>query len=343
MALAPVAIELLFTNSNNRQYSLKDLFLYLIAQPIPRWAIGIYAKVSLHIAQNALPVVEIGSTVECCTLSIKAASITGEILSVPMSVFPKCLHAQGRIGEINLVDWVIGLSDNDILKLDPDPDADYSWQLTIQASLFTSFLEPSNIDDEPVGMLSVIWNQHALPGWACLSPKKARDILDNLLVGDIGKAVTVAVGGRRFGLPYSHAIMPLASINRIFAAHIAFANSTVTLYTWEAEIPEVVSQMMNIVSKLKQHDSFEGWSVMVKGTNELLLHETDIASRNETWLDYLHFAHTVVTGSRFFNEKQDGRERPTDDEIIAACFFEAYKLGAGKDQVFQASCLQFSC
>ncbi|RPA93281.1 hypothetical protein L873DRAFT_67918 [Choiromyces venosus 120613-1] len=131
MALAPMVIELLFTNSDNRKYSLKDLFLYLITQPIPCWACRIYAKVYLCIAENARPVVKIGSPVEHCTLSIKAASITGKILSVPMSVFLKCLHAEGRIGEINLVAWVIGLSDIDILKLDPDPDADYSWQLTI--------------------------------------------------------------------------------------------------------------------------------------------------------------------------------------------------------------------
>lgn len=56
-------------------------------------------------------------------------------------------------------------------------------------------------------------------------------------------------------------------------------------------------------------------------------------TRDQAYLRYLHFVHTVVTGSRFFNETAEGGRMPTDDEIIAACIAEAYELVGAVEEI----------
>ena len=65
---------------------------------------------------------------------------------------------------------------------------------------------------------------------------------------------------------------------------------------------------------------------MVKGTGEVGLDDMDDMCYGESCLSYLHFAHTVCTGGRFFNEAVNEEGVPPDSDIIVACLYEAFML-----------------
>lgn len=64
-------------------------------------------------------------------------------------------------------------------------------------------------------------------------------------------------------------------------------------------------------------------------------------TRNQSYLAYLHFAHTVCTGGRFFNEAVSEAGVPPDNDIIGACIAEAFTLFKKKAQIIDTTCYRF--
>lgn len=71
---------------------------------------------------------------------------------------------------------------------------------------------------------------------------------------------------------------------------------------------------------------FEEWDLKIKGTGELSLDDMNEMGYGESCLSYLHFAHTVCTGGRFFNEAVNEQGVPPDIYIIIACLYESFML-----------------
>ena len=73
---------------------------------------------------------------------------------------------------------------------------------------------------------------------------------------------------------------------------------------------------------------FDQWSVCLKeiGADE----SEEPLSHNGSYIRYLYFAHTVITGARFPIEPAEGAGTLSESAIIAAFLMEIYELQEGK-------------
>jgi len=79
--------------------------------------------------------------------------------------------------------------------------------------------------------------------------------------------------------------------------------------------------------------------LIVKGTGELGLDDMSEMGYGKSFLSYLHFAHTVCTGGRFFNEAVNEQGVPRDSDIIIACLYESFMLADNQpDKLDTSSC-----
>ena len=77
---------------------------------------------------------------------------------------------------------------------------------------------------------------------------------------------------------------------------------------------------------MRRNAWLDPWSLQVKGTGAAGPHNMEDMAYGESCLSYLHFAHTVCTGGRFFNEEVDEQGVPAVTDIIGACLFEVFML-----------------
>lgn len=84
---------------------------------------------------------------------------------------------------------------------------------------------------------------------------------------------------------------------------------------------------------------FEQWSICLKeiGADE----SEEPLSHNGSYIRYLYFARTVITGSRFINEHAERPGCLTEKAVIAACLMEVYDLYEGDDEYMDIGCYGF--
>ena len=81
--------------------------------------------------------------------------------------------------------------------------------------------------------------------------------------------------------------------------------------------------------------------MQVKGTGDASADSMGKMSYGETCMSYLHFAHTVCTGGRFFNESVHEQGVPAIGQIIGACLFEAFMLADDQPGILDTSSCSF--
>ncbi|KAG0125031.1 hypothetical protein HOY82DRAFT_617262 [Tuber indicum] len=328
-AFAPVVVKVLFTSSK-RQYSLKEMSTFLLASPLPSSFLGAYFSLYLQASGNKIPVQQLGSHVSWPTLSITGISNSITEYDIPIQMFP--VDAYPFIGrrDLHLVSWLLSQAEDAKLKLNPDPLIPGTKATEVRLSTFLSFLPPHDITDPPVDMLSRYWNQHALPGWICIPPSVVTPLLNQKMGTDIDTAVHVAAGGRRFAIPYRHIIMPISTPRKVLGIYLSLTDHVAIMHTWQSPAPELDGDDFKLYNLLRTHAFFDQWEVKIATMGDVDPEEPDDLTRNQSYLQYLHFAHTVCTGSRFFNEDPKDTGIPGDDDIIAACLSEAYAIANPK-------------
>lgn len=90
---------------------------------------------------------------------------------------------------------------------------------------------------------------------------------------------------------------------------------------------------------MKELAIFDQWSVCLKeiGGDE----SEEPLSHNGSYIRYLYFAHTVITGTRFPNEPADSSGSLSEMEIIGAFLLEVYELLEADDEYLDLSCYGF--
>src|SRR5207253_1943705 len=136
--------------------------------------------------------------------------------SLTTRLFPQDHYRNPARREIKLVAWLLAQREDNILTLPSDPALSGSQETTAKLVLFTSLLAPGSIDAKLIAILGSIWNQRALPGFAMISPLYAGKVLGCQVGDNLIRAVTKAVGGRRFKIPYQNFVFPVCAENQIF-------------------------------------------------------------------------------------------------------------------------------
>ena len=229
--LSQVVAEILFTNSQ-RQYSLSEMLSLLIANPLPGEFLGQLYVLYLDAEANVVPIATIGGQMQRPTFSVLAASQALSHLTITLQLFPPAKYATKANKVVKLAEWLLESDPDTLLTLNPDPDASSPTTQTIFLSEFLPLLDSDNISDSALGFLAYKWHQEALPGWACVAPDKAAQILNMELGTDLKSAVNQAVGGLRFGLAYGNIILPIATEKKLLGIHLSMADRLATIYTW---------------------------------------------------------------------------------------------------------------
>lgn len=230
-AWSPIAAELIFSNSV-RQYSHRNLILLLITQPLTATFSRELYYAYLQKPDHTPLVQQIGTQMERPGLTAENAMGLLHHFAIPLKMFPENIYPHPQVHNVNLVDWLLTQKEDQEVKLESDiaTRGIIVCTHTVLLTTFTSLLQPGHIADDVVGFLTAIWNQRGLPGWGALSPRYAKQVLDGKLGEDPLAAMTLALGGRRFDLPYEHVIMPIATMRHIFPVAASFIERTIVLY-----------------------------------------------------------------------------------------------------------------
>ena len=229
--LSQVLVEILFTNSQ-REYKMPEMLSLLVANPLPADFLYDLYQEYLQVEDKVIPITTIGFQMDRPTLSLSAASHTLSYLGIELSLFPRKKYATQDNKVVKLVEWLLDSPPDNILLLNPDPQATQPRTETILLSEFLTFLDTDNLSDSAVGFLSAKWHQEALPGWACISPDQARRIINSEIGTDLKSAIHIAVGGKRFGVPYTNIILPIATNNNLLGLHLSMKDHLATIYSW---------------------------------------------------------------------------------------------------------------
>lgn len=228
-ALSPITVELIFTYST-QTYTCDALLHRVIQEPLPSCILqGIYEKyLELEHKGDLLTKVRINRVGS--SLSHRMASKVLVQFGLPMAIFPPDKYSNPASHQVKLAQWLLLEDENRELHLPVDSMANNPRPRQVSLGVFSSFLEPSRVDDRAVGFLSGLWNQRAMPGWGILSPHEASKVLDGSLGSDLQAAITLALGGRRFTLQYHNVIMPIITPQMVLPLLVSLTDKTATLY-----------------------------------------------------------------------------------------------------------------
>ncbi|KAG0127037.1 hypothetical protein HOY82DRAFT_542192 [Tuber indicum] len=314
-AWSPIAVETIFGHTSG-VYTTRELFHFLIAQPLRTAVLRELHTEYLQISEKVPSIRHLGRQITPPTLTIQSA--------------------HGLLGELDV--------DINIFANDHYPNGGKSGQVggpyvTSGSDAFTSLLLPGHVNDELVGFLSALWNGRALPGWALMSPQCTTKLLDGRFGHNLVPAIGATLEGTRFGVHYENIILPMITNRAIIPLAISLLDRTLTLFPTDdtSTTMELAEKLLEANKKLicnqliNKNVLFNNWSSMISSVGRT--NDTSILTRDESYLRYLHYAHSVVTGSRFFNEAINDVGIPDSGDIIAACLLEAYELVHGDEEV----------
>ena len=204
----------------------------LVANPLPADFLHDMYQEYLQAEDKVIPITTIGFQMDRPALSPFAASHVLSYLGISLSLFPRKKYATENNKPVNLVKWLLESPPDRALQLNPDPHATQSTTESILLSEFLTFLDIDNLSDTVVGFLSAKWHREALPGWACIKPDEAVRLINAEIGTDLESAIHIAVGGKRFGVPYTNIILPITTNNYLLGLHLCLKDHLATIYTW---------------------------------------------------------------------------------------------------------------
>jgi hypothetical protein len=255
-----------------------------------------------------------------------------------LTVFPPHKYSFRRGKAIHLAAWLIEASKDDVhLLLTSDQQATRPAPHTIRLLEFLCFLSPNTISHHVVDFLSMVWNKRALPEWVSIPPTQATRLIAREIGSDLDISIRLAVSGSRLGLQYQNVVLPIPTATKVFGLHLSLRNHLATIYTWEPDHQEGFEDddTNRVLQVVRNNDWFDEWNLVVKGTGPQQEEggaQMDALSFNDSYLAYLHFAHTVCTGGRFFTESVSEVGVPANEVIIGACLGEAFFLAQADEE-----------
>lgn len=229
-AWAPIAIEVLFTNSA-RCYSSNELIRLLLVQPLPTTSIFRLSTHYLLGSKRTPPVREIPLRTPQITLSYHAAINILNNIGLKLALFPTNNYVNRATRKIELASWLLHQEAEEEVVMAEDQAKSASKRLRcITLKEFATLLPPEQISHDLVAFLGAIWNTKALPGWSMVSPLDVQGLLLGELGGDPIMAITTLLGGRRYELEYENIIVPVMVNGIILPLHVSLKERCATLY-----------------------------------------------------------------------------------------------------------------
>ena len=248
-------VEIVFTNSQ-QTYSMQQLFNSLTAEPLGKSTTASLHQYYLH-GTNRIPAIsQINRQPPIVAPSLEPASDLFTILGISIPLFPKDKYPNSGSRNVELVRWLLRQEENAKLTLPTNPNQNSERIMRVPVATFRELLDPGIISNKLVGFLGAMWNQQALPGWAMIAPKECRKILDAQLGGDPVMAITVAVGSRRYNIPYENVLLPIIFDNLLFPLHVSMQHKTATLYILQNSGHHVSQALEEIEASIKIYCSY---------------------------------------------------------------------------------------
>lgn len=91
---------------------------------------------------------------------------------------------------------------------------------------------------------------------------------------------------------------------------------------------------------MKGKPIFDQWTV--SGQDIRTIRDMKPTSYNQSYLRYIHFAHQMTTGARFYTVLPEDDSFPDYNRIIAACLREAFDLGNLDDEISDTKSYNFT-
>lgn len=245
-----IFIEIVFTNSQQK-YSKEELFNSLIAELLGRFTTASLHKHYLHGANRIPPIRYINRHPAIVAPALEPAANLFTLLGITIPLFPEDKYPNTAIRNIKLVRWLLKQNDNAKLTLQTDPYHDGERIISVPVATFRELLDPGVISNKLVGFLGAMWNQQALPGWAMISPKESRKVLHAELGGDPLMAITIALGGRRYNMPYENVLLPIMFDNLLFPLHVSMREKVATFYLLQNSGHHVAQALKEIEVSIK--------------------------------------------------------------------------------------------
>lgn len=226
---SPIVMEIVFTNTKQR-YTSQELFNLLIAEPIGTYTVARLHQYYLQSAKNIPPIRHIDRQHAIVPPALQSASNLYTLLGIQIPLFPVDNYPNPVVRNIKLVGWLLNQEEQATIRLSPDLYQNTESVVELPLATFRELLGLGDISNKLVGFLGDMWNRRALPGWAMISPKDSRNVLDAQLGGDPQMAITIALGGRRYNLRYENVFLPILFENLLFPLHISLKEKVATLY-----------------------------------------------------------------------------------------------------------------
>lgn len=251
-AWAAIAIEGIFTNSA-RVYSTNQLLRLLLTQPLPAGSIYRLSSYYLSCSSKTPPVRDIALRTPQVTLTHQeAANVLNNMgLELEVHLFPQNNYRNMTMRSVKLVDWLLAQDGEEELVMAEDDAKPAAKRITsIALKEFGTLLPPEQIGHELVGFLGALWNSRALPGWGMISPLESQGLMLGEYGGDPKVALTVLLGGRRYGIKYENVIVPVMVNGVTLPLHISLIERCATLYqTYDTRAPTPASEEKMRVSQ----------------------------------------------------------------------------------------------
>jgi len=250
-AWAPIAIEVIFTNSA-RAYTGNDLFRLLFSQPLPQPSIYRLSHHYLMANKVTPPVRGIATRSVRATLNHRAAAEALDDMGITLRLFPQDNYRNRATKRVELVSWLLEQDGEEELVMGRDDAKPVPKRATtIALKEFATLLPPERISNDLVGFLGALWNARALPGWAMISPVDAPGLLLGNHGGDPVLAITILLGGGRFNVAYEDIIVPVMVNGITLPLHVSLKERCATLYqTFDTRAPTAASEEKMRVSHL---------------------------------------------------------------------------------------------